>query len=66
MSFWAYLGVEAGIYDWTYGLKVQFLIRFNIDKLPWVGVFLTMMDRIYDYRAKQFLNLLGRLVALNF
>jgi hypothetical protein len=61
MTFGEWAGVEADVYDRRYMAKVQLLIHFKADKLPRAAAFVAMMNRTYDYRALQLLDILGRL-----
>lgn len=61
MSFRGWAGAEADVYDRQYGLKVQLLIHFPAERLPKASVLTAMMDRTYNYRAHQLLDILRRL-----
>ncbi len=61
LTFGPWAGVEADAYDRRYGLKVQLLVHFAADRRPRASAFLAMMDRTYNYRAHQLLDILGRL-----
>ncbi|MDL2226609.1 hypothetical protein LJB86_03010 [Deltaproteobacteria bacterium OttesenSCG-928-M10] len=61
MSFRGWAGVEADVYDRRYGLKVQLLIHFPAERLPKASALTAMMDRTYNYRAHQLLDILKRL-----
>jgi hypothetical protein len=58
---WA--GVEADAYDRAYGQKVHLLFHFRAENLPKAGTFLKMMDRTYNYRAHQLVDILNRLAG---
>ena len=59
----AYAGVEADVYAKNYGQKVQLLIHFKADKMPKAGVFIKMMERTYNYRAHQLMEILDALIG---
>ncbi|UQZ90585.1 hypothetical protein C4J81_15775 [Deltaproteobacteria bacterium Smac51] len=61
MTFGPWAGVEADAYDRQYGQKVQLLIHFRADRLDRAGTFIGMMERTYNYRAHQLLDILSRL-----
>ena len=61
MSLGPWAGVEADVYDRSYGLKVQLLIHFKAELLPRAGVLTAMMDRTYNYRAHQLMDILKAL-----
>ncbi|MDR0882615.1 MAG: hypothetical protein LBP55_08740 [Candidatus Adiutrix sp.] len=61
LSFGPWAGVEADAYDRAYNMKVQLLIHFPAARLPKATAFLAMMDRTYNYRAHQLLDILARL-----
>jgi hypothetical protein len=63
LAFGSYAGVEADAFDRDCGLKVQLLIHFKADRLPRAGTFLSMMDRTYNYRARQLLDILDLLAS---
>ncbi len=58
-----WVGVEADAYDRDYGQKVHLLFHFRAEKLPKAGTFLKMMERTYNYRAHQLVDILNRLAA---
>ncbi len=62
LAFGPWAGVEADVYDRRYGLKVHLLVHFPADRLRHqASTFLAMMNRTYNYRAHQLLDILGRL-----
>ena len=62
MSLGAWAGVEADVYASQYGLKVQLLIHFPVERLPQASGLQAMMNKTYNYRANQLLNILDGLV----
>ncbi len=63
MVFGQWAGVEADAYDRDYGQKIQLLVHFRADRLAEAGTFIGMMDRTYNYRAHQLLDILNRLAG---
>ncbi len=61
MVFGQWAGVEADVYDRAYGQKVQLLIHFRADRLAGAGTFINMVERTYNYRAHQLLDILRSL-----
>ena len=61
MSLGPWAGVEADVYDRSYGLKVQLLIHFQSNQLHRAGVLTDMMNRTYNYRAHQLMDILNAL-----
>lgn len=61
LSFGPWAGVEADVYDRNYGLKVQLLIHFRAELLPRAGTLKTMMDRTYNYRVHQLMDIIKAL-----
>ncbi|MGL4208234.1 MAG: hypothetical protein ACRCTY_02480 [Candidatus Adiutrix sp.] len=63
MTFRGWAGVEADVFDHRYQSKVQLLIHFKADKLPRAHSLKAMMERTYDYRALQLLDILASLAS---
>lgn len=61
MSLGPWAGVEADAYDRNYGLKVQLLIHLRAEQLPRAGALKAMMDRTYNYRAHQLMDIIKAL-----
>ena len=59
MSFRGWAGVEADAYDRHCGLKVQLLIHFPAARLARASALVSMMNRTYNYRAHQLLDILN-------
>ena len=62
MSLGAWAGVEADVYARQYGLKVQLLIHFPVERLGKSSALQAMMNKTYNYRANQLMDILDRLV----
>lgn len=60
LRFGPWAGVEADAYDQACQ-KVQLLIHFRADRLERAGAFISMMERTYNYRAHQLLDIVNRL-----
>ena len=61
LTFGPWAGVEADVYDHKLGLKVQLLLHFSADKMGRASALAAMMDKTYNYRAHQLLDILSRL-----